>query len=86
MATYHLATPHWYLAMIGVDPAHQRKGVGAALLETGLRRCDHDHVAAYLECSSVANVPFYQRHGFVLLGTVQPGSSPPVFPMLRTAR
>jgi GNAT superfamily N-acetyltransferase len=32
MAKYHPSQPHWYLPLIGVDPAHQRKGHGAALL------------------------------------------------------
>lgn len=28
----------------------------------------------------------YERHGFELLGTIQVGTSPPIFPMLRTPR
>jgi ribosomal protein S18 acetylase RimI-like enzyme len=32
MDRYHPAEPHWYLPMIGVDPAHQGKGYGSALL------------------------------------------------------
>ena len=28
--------PHWYLAGIGVDPAAQRQGVGAALVRPGV--------------------------------------------------
>jgi GNAT superfamily N-acetyltransferase len=30
--TYHPAEPHWYLPLIGVDPAHQNNGHGAALM------------------------------------------------------
>jgi hypothetical protein len=43
-------------------------------------------MAAYLESSNPAKVPLYERHGSVILGTIQVGSSPPIFPMLRAAR
>lgn len=86
MASYHPHEPHWYLPLIGVDPAHQRKGCGAALLRDVLRRCDRDHVAAYLESTNPANITLYRRHGFEVQGTIQVGSSPPLFPMLRAAR
>jgi GNAT superfamily N-acetyltransferase len=85
MGTYHPAAPHWYLPLIGVDPAHQRKGYGSVLLEHALARCDREHLAAYLESSNPANLPLYQRHGFGLLDTFTVGSSPPIFPMLRPA-
>ena len=86
MGGYHPAEPHWYLPMIGVDPVHQGRGYGSALLRHALLQVDNDHVAAYLESSNPANVPLYERHGFVVLGTIQVGSSPPVIPMLRAAR
>jgi ribosomal protein S18 acetylase RimI-like enzyme len=86
MGSYHPAEPHWYLPMIGVDPVHQRRGYGSALLHQALLQCDKDHVTAYLESSNSANIPLYERHGFVVLGTIQVGSSPPIFPMLRAAR
>jgi hypothetical protein len=56
------------------------------LLRHALQRCDRDHLPAYLESSDPANIPLYQRHGFVLQATLQVGSSPPLFPMLREAR
>jgi ribosomal protein S18 acetylase RimI-like enzyme len=83
MDSYHPAEPHWYLPMIGVDPAQQGKGCGSALLAYALARCDLDGEPAYLESSSPKNIPLYKRHGFELLGTIQVGSSPPLFPMLR---
>jgi ribosomal protein S18 acetylase RimI-like enzyme len=86
MAEFHPQEPHWYLPLIGVDPARHRKGFGAALLQDTLRRCDQDHVAAYLESTNPANITLYQRHGFELRGTIQVGSAPPLFPMLRPAR
>jgi ribosomal protein S18 acetylase RimI-like enzyme len=86
MATYHPTEPHWYLPMIGVDPAYQGKGYGGALLKYGLEQCDRDHAAAYLESTNPRNIPLYQRHGFEVLGTIQVGTSPPLVPMLRQPR
>jgi GNAT superfamily N-acetyltransferase len=84
MASFHPTEPHWYLPLLGVDPAHQRQGHGSALLHHALARCDRTGAAAYLESTDRANVPFYESHGFKVLGEIQVGSSPPLFPMVRT--
>ena len=86
MGRYHPGEPHWYLPFIGVDPFHQGKWYGAALMQHALLPCDRDHALAYLESSNPRNIPLYERHGFELLGTIQVGTSPPIFPMLRTPR
>ncbi|MGO8079652.1 GNAT family N-acetyltransferase [Rhizobium leguminosarum] len=86
MATYHPTEPHWYLPLIGVDPAHQGKGHGDVLMAYALARCDHDHTPAYLESSNPRNIPFYRRYGFEPLGAIQVGSSPTLVPMLRRPR
>ena len=86
MAKYHPTEPHWYLPVIGVDPAYQGKGYGGALMKHALQQCDRDHSLAYLESTNPRNIPLYQRHGFETLGTIQVGASPPVAPMLRPAR
>jgi GNAT superfamily N-acetyltransferase len=72
--------------MIGVVPDKQGNGYGSALLRHALERCDSDDKLAYLESSSDKNIPLYERHGFEVLGTIQVGSSPPLFPMLRRPR
>jgi GNAT superfamily N-acetyltransferase len=82
MGKYHPDQPHWYLPLIGVLPAARGKGYGSALLRQTLARCDEDGVPAYLEATSLKSVPFYERHGFALLGTIQV-DSPPLYPMLR---
>jgi ribosomal protein S18 acetylase RimI-like enzyme len=86
MGRYHPQEPHWYLPLIGVDPFHQGKGYGTALMQHALIPCDRDQTLAYLESSNPKNIPLYERHGFELLGTIQVGTSPPIFPMLRTPR
>ncbi|WP_293676382.1 N-acetyltransferase [uncultured Phenylobacterium sp.] len=83
MAAYHPDEPHWYLAMIGVDPARQGRGLGSAILKQSLRRCDEDGVMAYLESSNPKNVPLYERYGFEVMGFVQPGDFPGIYPMIR---
>ncbi|MBE9069534.1 GNAT family N-acetyltransferase [Leptolyngbya cf. ectocarpi LEGE 11479] len=83
MDRYHPKYPHWYLAFIGVEPTQQSKGHGSALMRSVLKTCDRDRVPAYLESSKPTNLSFYQRHGFEVLGTIQVGTSPPIFPMLR---
>ncbi len=83
MGYYHPDEPHWYLPMLGVEPTQQGKGFGSALLQHQLRQCDRNQQLAYLESSSPKNIPLYERHGFKLLGTIQEGAFPPIFPMLR---
>ena len=77
---------NWYLPLIGVDPAHQGKGHGDALMRYALEQIDREKVLAYLEASSARNIPFYRRHGFKELGKIQVGSSPELVPMLRRPR
>ncbi|MFC7519046.1 GNAT family N-acetyltransferase [Herbaspirillum sp. GCM10030257] len=86
MGRYHPQEPHWYLPFIGIDPSQQGKGHGAALMKHALIPCDRDNMLAYLESSNPKNIPFYEQHGFELLGTIQAGASPPIFPMLRKPR
>jgi ribosomal protein S18 acetylase RimI-like enzyme len=86
MGRYHPQEPHWYLPFIGVDPFQQGKGHGSALMQHSLIPCDRDRTLAYLESSNPKNIPLYEKHGFELLGTIQVGTSPPIFPMLRKPR
>ncbi len=86
MGRYHPSEPHWYLPLIGVDPVCQGQGHGSMLMQHALAPCDRDKTPAYLESSNPRNVPLYERHGFELLGTIQAGASPPLFPMLRRPR
>jgi ribosomal protein S18 acetylase RimI-like enzyme len=86
MASFHPHEPHWYLPLIGVDPARQGQQLGDKLMAHALARCDADRLPAYLESSNPRNLGFYQRHGFEILGRIQVGSSPSIVPMLRKPR
>ncbi len=86
MGKYHPHEPHWYLPLIGVDPLHQGKGIGDALMAHAVARADREGIPAYLESSNPRNISLYRRHGFEPLGEIQSGSSPTMVPMLRKAR
>ncbi len=87
MARYHPTDrPCWYLPMIAADPAHQGRGLGTAVLRAGLRQCDKEGAIAYLEASNPKCVSLYLRHGFEIMGEIQIGSSPAMYPMLRNAQ
>jgi ribosomal protein S18 acetylase RimI-like enzyme len=83
MSRYYPNEPHWYLPLLGVDPLHHGKGFGSALIQQTIVLCDRGNKFAYVESSNPKNIPFYERHGFELLGTIQVNTSPPIFPMLR---
>ena len=65
--------PHRYLTILGVDPGQQGRGVGGAVLAPGLAAADRAGVPCYTETTRARNVPFYERHGFVVLqsGTIE---------------
>jgi GNAT superfamily N-acetyltransferase len=82
----HPKAPHWYLGVLGTSPAHQGKGVGSALLQPVLDRCDREGMPAYLESSKESNVPFYSRHGFAVTGEISLPGAPKLWPMWREPR
>jgi ribosomal protein S18 acetylase RimI-like enzyme len=87
MSAFHPEAPHWYLSMIGVDPARQGRGLGSALLKHCLGvLVDAEGAIAYLESSNPKNVPLYERFGFEVIGQIQPADFPGLTPMLRAAQ
>lgn len=57
---------HEYLWMIAVAPGRQGEGLGTALIESVLDRCDREGTPAYLEASSARSRKLYERLGFEL--------------------
>lgn len=55
---------HWYLQTLGVDPIHQGKGYGSALMRHMLKKIDQQDLPVFLETSTVKNVKFYEKLGF----------------------
>jgi GNAT superfamily N-acetyltransferase len=79
--------PHWYLFVLGVHPAHQGRGLSAALMDPVLALCDTTCTPAYLESSNEKNLPVYGRRGFQVRREVPLGAhGPSLWPMDRPPR
>lgn len=74
---------HYYLRVLGCDPAQQGRGIGSELLRPVLDRCDAEGLPAYLESSNERNLPFYRRHGFEPVGEVTTHLGPRAWLMWR---
>lgn len=83
MVKHRIAQPHWYLAILGAVPEWQGKSLGGRLLDSVLSDCDEQGIPAYLESSNIQNVPFYQRHGFVIQQELALPDGPVIRTMLR---
>jgi ribosomal protein S18 acetylase RimI-like enzyme len=69
MNGHHPPEPHWYLPMIGVDPACHGRGYGSLLLRQVLDECDREKVPAYLESA---------EHGALRAARLRPDRHDPV--------
>lgn len=78
----HPKPPHYYLYALGVDPPHQGRGLGSALLRAVLSRCDADGASAYLEASTADNARLYGRHGFVVTEELSLGPDAPTVSLM----
>jgi GNAT superfamily N-acetyltransferase len=87
MRRHRPADVHFYLQGLGTDPPRQGLGLGVAVLQPVLARCDRDGLPAYLETTKARNVGFYERRGFTVVGEANiPLGGPPMWFMLREPR
>jgi ribosomal protein S18 acetylase RimI-like enzyme len=63
-----LGGPHWYLLGLGTLPQRQGSGLGSALLEMGTSRADAAGIPCYLETATDANIEWYGKRGFEVIG------------------
>ena len=86
MERAHPLEPHFYLAVLGIDPPLQGKGLSRSLLAPTLARADVDRKLAYLETAKESNVAYYRRFGFDVTREVRLRDTPPLWCMTRTPR
>ncbi len=71
----HPREAHTTLGVLGVDPDHQRRGIGGALLERWLAACEAGgsgpSPGVYLETDREENLRFYARRGFARTGSLE---------------
>lgn len=77
------AAPHWHLAALGTHPDHRGRGLGSAVMEPVLARCDWDREPAYLETALERNLGLYRRHGFEVAGALDLPGGPRIWRMWR---
>jgi GNAT superfamily N-acetyltransferase len=74
---------HWYLLLLGVDPACQGRGYASRLLKPMFERADKDGLACFLETEAEKNVALYEHLGFrVVEEGIVPGSNVKSWAML----
>ena len=78
---YHPHDEHWYLPLIGADPAYLGLGLGSALMKHACLEIDKTGLPAYLESSNPRNISLYERYGFEVMGEILSGAAPVVTPM-----
>jgi RimJ/RimL family protein N-acetyltransferase len=61
---------HWYLAVLGVEPAARGRGLAGQILRPMLDRLDAERLPAYLETGNPRNLTYYPRFGFEVAGEV----------------
>lgn len=71
MGAYRPVLPHWYLAVLGVLPTWQGRGIGGRLLSALVDRARQDAVPIYLESDRSESVGFYRARGFSDCGQEQ---------------
>ena len=83
-ARHPVGRAHHHLALLGVRPGRQGRGIGTALLQAHHQQLDQDGLPAYLEASSHRNRRLYLRHGYVLRRpAIRLPDGPSLFPMWR---
>ena len=68
LRTHHPRAPHFFLAVLGVEPDMQGRQLGSALLRTLSARADAAGLPCYLETDREPAKRLYMRHGYEVVG------------------
>jgi GNAT superfamily N-acetyltransferase len=83
----HPDEPHWFLEFLGTIPERQGKGLGGQILAPTLAKADAEGIPVWTWSSNRDNLPFYHRHGFVVLDELPfAKGGPSIFPIRREPR
>jgi ribosomal protein S18 acetylase RimI-like enzyme len=63
----HPKKPHYYLEYIGVEPLHQGKSIGTAIMQHLIGKADNECMGCYLENANPNNLAFYKRFAFKVI-------------------
>ena len=82
----HPHTRHWYLQVLGTEPARQGRGYAGLVMRRQLAVVDADGLPAYLETAKAINIPLYGAYGFEVTGEVGLPGGVTSYSMWRPAR
>lgn len=68
LRTHHPRVPHFFLAVLGVEPEMQGRQLGSALLRALSARADAAGLPCYLETDREPAKRLYMRHGYEVVG------------------
>jgi GNAT superfamily N-acetyltransferase len=71
MGIFRPHDPVWFLALVGVDPDRQHRGLGRAVINPGLAAADAEHSPAFLETHEPGNITFYESLGFTVIAELE---------------
>ena len=75
---------HWYLSAVGVEPDSQGRGLGSALVRSGIAKAERDDAPIYLETETEGNVGYYEGLGFRVIDEIAAtGLDLPIWLMIR---
>ncbi|MBY9015192.1 MAG: GNAT family N-acetyltransferase [Candidatus Lokiarchaeota archaeon] len=63
--------PHYHLTWLGVDPEHQKKGIGTELMHAILNKFSKENMKCFLDTQDKQNIDYYRRFGFKLIKECQ---------------
>jgi GNAT superfamily N-acetyltransferase len=81
----HPPGPHAFLHTLGIHPAHQRSGAGTALVESLIAHHDDGGTPIHLTTANPANLPYYRRFGFDVIGKATLPRGVPMWSLFRPA-